>query len=173
MPASDFARRYFDLSNQDPYIQSVARPGQTIIKKMPYEYGAVIGTAAAPLTFANGALTATIITLADSDFILTSLAVCVNIAVNGDMKFNRNLTLQIQDTSTGKFFFSAPTVTSLVAGGGGFPFIFPAPRVIRPNTGLLLTGQNRDTAQAYNQMFITLGGTRIFYAEDRKDLQAA
>lgn len=164
MPASDFAQRYFDLTNQDPYIQSVARPGQTIVKKMPYEYGAVIGNAATPLTLANGALAATITTLADSDFVLTSLAACVNITANGDMKFNRNLTLQIQDTSTGKFFFSAPTVTSLVAGGGGFPFIFPAPRVIRPNTTLLLTGQNRDTAQNYFQMFVILGGTRIFYA---------
>lgn len=167
MAASDFAQRYFDLTNQDPYIQSVARPGQVIVKKMPYEYGTVIGgpAPALPLTLANGAVTATIITLADSDFVLTSIAACVNITVNGDMKFNRNLTLQIQDTSTGKLFFSAPTVTSLVAGGGGFPFIFPAPRVIRPNTGLLLTAQNRDTGQNYNQMFVTLGGTRLFYAK--------
>ena len=52
-----------------------------------------------------------------------------------------------------------------MAGGGGFPFIFPAPRVIRPNTNLLLTALNRDTAQNYVQMFLTLGGTRIFYAE--------
>ena len=28
MAATDFADRYFQLTNQDPYIQSVARPGQ-------------------------------------------------------------------------------------------------------------------------------------------------
>lgn len=162
--------RYAELSNQDPYIQSVKRAGQNILKKMPYEYGGIVGgplsaagVATTPLTLAAGAVQTTVSMQADSDFVLTSLAVAVNITANGDMKFNRNLTLQIQDTSTGKFFFSAPCVTSLVGGGGGFPFIFPAPRVLRPNIVLLLTGQNRDTAVNYNAMFVTLGGTRIFY----------
>jgi hypothetical protein len=164
MAAQDFAQRYFELTNQDPYIQSVARPGQVIVKKMPFNYPAVIGSAAVPLSFANGAQSTTLITLADSDFVLTSLSASVNLTANSDMKFNRNLTLQIQDTSTGKFFFSQPTVVTLVAGGGGFPFIFPAPRVIRPNTGLLITAQNRDNVTNYFQMFVNLGGTRIFYA---------
>jgi hypothetical protein len=163
MPTSSFDQRYFELSNADPYIQSVARPGQTIVKKMPYEYGVVIGSAATPLAV-GATIQAMLITLADSDFILTSLAIGYNLTANSDLKFNRNLTIQIQDTSTGKTFFNVPTVTSLVAGGGGFPFIFPAPRVIRPNTGLLLTAANRDTITNYYQMFVTLGGTRIFYA---------
>lgn len=164
MAGTDFAQRYFELSNQDPYIQSVKRPGATIVKKMSYVYDTTIGTAAQPLTLANGALTVNLTMLADSDFILTYLSACMNLTANGDMKSNRNLTLQILDTSTGKLFFSQPTVTTLVAGGGGFPFIFPAPRVIRPNTTLQLTGQNRDVLQDYNQMFVALGGTRIFYA---------
>lgn len=163
MPANDFAQRYFELTNQDPYIQSVKRPDQVLVKKMPYAYEAFIGTAAVPLTFANGAQVATLTTLADSDFVLTSLAASVNITANGDMKFNRNLTLQILDTATGKSFFNVPTVVTLVAGGGGFPFLFPAPRVIRPNATLILTAQNRDTGQDYNQMFVALGGTRLFY----------
>jgi len=169
MAVSDFAQRYFELSNQDPYVQSVIRPGQLLVKRMPFEYGAVVGGPAPdqPLTLAAGPVQETMITLADSDFVLTSLSICVNITVNGDMKFNRNLTIQIQDTSTGKRFFSAPTVTSLVGGGGGFPFIFPAPRVIRPNTGLLITAQNRDTALNYNAMYVTFGGSRFFYENNR------
>lgn len=163
--ASSFDQRYFELTNQDPYIQSVARPGQTIVKKMPYNYGVTVGSAAVPLTLAAGAQQATLITRSDSDFALTSLAGCVLMTANADMKFNRNLTVQIQDTSTGKTFFSAPTVMALVFGGGGFPLVLPAPRVIRPNTGLLFTVQNRDTGQDYVEMFITLGGTLIFYAE--------
>lgn len=154
-----FAERYFDLSNQDPYIQSVIRPGQVLVKKMPYEYGAVIG----PSLVLNTPMQTTIVTLADSDFALTSLAVGVNQTANGDLKFNRNLTIQITDLSTGKPFFSAPAVTSLVAGGGGFPFVYVAPRVIRPNSGLQIIVNNRDTAVTYYQMFVTLGGTRLFY----------
>jgi hypothetical protein len=160
--ANDFAQRYLDLTNQDPYIQSVARPGAVIVKKMSYVYNVVIGQPQ-PLTLAALTVNASLTTLADSDFVLTYLSACVNITPAGDMKVNRNLTLQIQDTSTGKFFFSAPTVMSLVAGAGGFPFVFPAPRVIRPNTTLQLSAQNRDTAQDYNNMFVALGGTRIFY----------
>lgn len=174
MSESNFAQRYADLSNEDPYIQAVRRPGQTILRTMPYEYGGIVGgplsaagVATTPLTLAAGAVQTTIGMLADSDFVLTSLAVSVNQTANSDMKFNRNLTIQIQDTSTGKLFFSAPAVTSLAGGGGGFPFIFPAPRVLRPNIVLLVTGQNRDTAVNYNAMFVTLGGTRIFYNEDR------
>lgn len=164
--------RYAELSNQDPYIQSVKRPNQNIQKKMPYEYGAIVGgplsvagVATTPLALAAGPVQTAVQIQADSDFVLTSLAIAVNITANGDMKFNRNLTIQIQDTSTGKNFFSAPCVTSLVGGGGGFPFIFPAPRVLRPNIVLLITGQNRDANVNYNAMFVTLGGTRIFYDE--------
>lgn len=159
----NFDQRYFELSNQDPYVQSVKRQGGVLVKKMPYQYGAVVGSAARPLTLANGAITQPLTTLNDSDFAVTSLAVGVNISANADMKFNRNLTIQIQDTATGKFWFSLPVVTSLVAGGGGFPFIFVANRIIRPNSTILITAQNRDTAQDYFQMFVTLGGSRFFY----------
>lgn len=166
MPASAFDQRYFELSNQDPYVQSVRRPGGVIVKKMPYDYGATIGGPApdTPLTFAAGAVNEVMTTLGDSDFVLSSMSASVNATVNGNMLFNRNLTLQIQDLSSGKFFFQVPTVVELVTGGGGFPFEFVAPRVMRPNSSFLLTAQNRDTAQNYNAMFVTFHGTRYFYA---------
>jgi hypothetical protein len=163
MAVADLNNAYLQILANSPYIKSVAKPGRTIAALETYVYNTVIGTAAIPLTLANGPVSSTLDTQADSDFVMTYLSASVNITVNGDMKVNRNLTLQIQDTSTGKLFFSAPTVLTLVAGGGGFPFIFPAPRVINANTTLLFTGQNRDTAQDYNQMFVALGGTRIFY----------
>lgn len=163
MPANDLQTRYLQLAASSDYLRSVIQPGREVVGFEYYAYNAVIGTAALPLSLANGAQQTTLETQADSDFVVTSLSACVNITANGDMKVNRNLTLQIQDTSTGKLFFSQPTVMTLVAGGGGFPFIFPSPRVVRANTTLLLTGQNRDTAVNYNQMFVSLGGTRIYY----------
>lgn len=164
MAANDFQQKYLQILADSPYIRSVAKPGRTILGIETYVYNATVGTAAIPLTLANGAVTATLDTQADSDFVLTYLSASVNITANGDMKVNRNLTLQIQDTSTGKLFFNNPTVMTLVAGAGGFPFIFPAPRVINANTTLLFTVQNRDTTQDYNQAFLALGGSRIFYA---------
>lgn len=160
---NDFQAQYLQLLLSSPYMRSVLKPGRRVRSIETYVYNGVIGTAAVPLTLANGAQTATIDILADSDFVIDYLSACVNVTANGDMKVNRNLTLQIQDLSTGKNFFSQPTVVTLVAGGGGFPFIFPAPRVVNANASLLLTAQNRDTGTNYNQMFVSLGGTRIFY----------
>lgn len=163
MVANAFQQKYLQLLIDSPYIRSVAKPGRTITGLESYVYNTTVGTTALPLTLANGAVQTTLDMQADSDFVMTYLSAAVNITANGDMKVNRNLTLQIQDTSTGKLFFSAPAVMTLVAGGGGFPFIFPAPRVINSNSTLLITVQNRDTAQDYNQAFIAFGGTRIFY----------
>lgn len=161
---NDIQKRYLELAAQSPYLRSVLTPGRQVVDFQSFVYNATIGTAALPLTLANGAQNANLEIQADSDFALTYLSACVNIAANGDMKVNRNLTLQIQDTATGKLFFSQPTVVTLAAGGGGFPFIYLNRRVIRANTTLLLTAQNRDTGQDYNQMFVALGGTRIYYA---------
>lgn len=160
-PASIQAK-YLELLSNSPYIASVRKPGRTIIGMETYVYNVVVGTAGS-LTLGTD-VQATLETQSDSDFVLSYLSACVNITANGDMKSNRNLTLQIQDTSTGKLFFNVPTVMTLVAGGGGFPFIFPAPRVINANATLLFTVRNRDATTNYNQAFLSLGGTRIFYA---------
>lgn len=166
MPAANnvFQRKYMEIVATSPYLASVLKAGRQVIGFETFVYDATIGTAALPLTLANGPQTTTIETHSDSDFVLSYLSACVNITANGDMKFNRNLTLQIQDTSTGKLFFNVPSVMTLVAGGGGFPFVYPAPRVINANVTLQLTAQNRDSGQDYNQMFVAMSGTRIFYA---------
>ena len=165
--APDFGSRYMQLSNQDPYIQSVARQGQAITNRMPYDYPMTIGNAATPLTLAAGALNGFITTLADSDFVVESISASVNLTANSDMKFDRNIVFQLQDTSSGKFFYSAPIVMALGAGAGGYPLKYAAPRVIRPNTTILGTAQNRDTGQDYFSFFLTLHGTRIFYATEQ------
>ncbi len=154
-----FEQKYFEYLQSSPYIQSVKRPGREIVAMETYTYDLVVG---GPLNL-NVDVSNTLITHADSDFIFAMLSASLNISANGDMKYNRNVTLQIQDQSTGKFFFNQPTVITLVGGGGGFPFVYPSPRVVNPNTGLQFTVRNRDTAQNYNQAFFAMLGTRIFY----------
>lgn len=159
---TEFENRYLAMLNNSPYIQAVKRPGQEIVNLEDYTYNVTVGSAATPLVL-NTDIQQTIQTHADSDFVFTYLSACVNISANADMKFNRNLSLQIQDLSTGKFFFNQSTIMTLVAGAGGSPYIYPSPRVIAPNTGLQFTVRNRDIAQNYNQFFAALRGTRIFY----------
>lgn len=164
MAVANIAQKYLDVIASTPYIQSVARPGRQIVKLETFTYNVVIGTAATPLTLANGSVTATLTTQADSDFAFAYMSGGVNISANTGLVYNADLTLQIQDQATGKLFFNQPTLYSLVCGAGGFPFVFPAPRVILPNASLLFTAKNRDTFQDYYQMFLSLTGTKIYYA---------
>lgn len=162
--ANDIEDRYLSLLLNSPYIADVVRPGQTPIKVETFVYNVSVGTAAAPLTLAAGAISANMVTQADSDFVIAYLSGGVTLTAAGDMKFNRNLTLQIQDLASGKFFYSAPMLMALAVGGGGFPFQFMAPRVIRPNSTVQFTAQNRDTTQDYFQMQLTVTGTKLYYA---------
>lgn len=161
---NDFEAQYLDVIANTPYIQSVARAGRRIVKLETFTYNVAIGTAARPLSLANGAVTASLTMQADNDFVFAYLSGGVLINANATFFYDRNLTLQVQDTSTGKLFFNIPTVMGLVVGGGGFPLVYAAPRVILPNTSLLFTAQNRDTGQDYLSMNLALTGTKIYYA---------
>jgi hypothetical protein len=154
-----FQRKYFEVLANSDYIRSIRKPGRELIGLRSYIYNVVVG----PSLLLNVPISTTLETQADSDFALAYLSASANQSANADMQFNRNLTLQIQDLSTGKLFFSAPTVMTLVTGGGGFPYVFPVPRVVNANSQLLFTVNNRDTAVNYNQAFLSLGGIRLFY----------
>lgn len=162
-----FQTKYQQIVNASPYIQSVKRPGEEIDRTSYYAYNTVIGAASQPaivLTL-NTARTLVIETQADSDFVCAGLSAAVqNSLVNGgSLVVGRDVTLQIQDLGSGKNFFSAPTIISLVTGAGGFPYLFPSPRVLKPNTQLAVTVMNRDTANAYENVFVAIHGTRIWY----------
>lgn len=165
-PMNIFQAKALEIVASSAYINAIRRPGRRLVGIRPYIYNVTVG-AQTPLTLANGLVTQTIDTQADSDFALAYLSACVNISVNGDMKVNRNLLLQITDTTTGKNWYNIPTVMTLVAGGGGFPFVYPAQRVIPANTTLLFGVQNRDATQDYNNAFLSLGGIRLFYASNQ------
>lgn len=160
---SKFAEKYLQILAESPYIKAFAKPGRPIRSIQYYCYNLRVGSAAAPLVV-NVPQVGYIETQADSDFITTYMSAGILQLANGVMTFNRNVTVQIEDQSTGKKFFSAPTIMGLVAGAGGFPYVFPAPRVVNPNTNVAITVTNRDTTTSYEAFFLALHGTRIFYA---------
>lgn len=163
MAANIFERKYIELQAAHPYIKSVARPGAPIARLANFTYNVTIGSAATPLTLANGSINQVLTTQSDSDFVFDEMSAGFTAVANGDLMFNRNLTLQIQDLSTGKLFFGAPALIGLVAGAGGFPFKFSSPRVIRANASVQFTGRNLDTITNFFQMKVALHGTKIFY----------
>lgn len=159
--------RYLEVLNSSPYLKSVLQPGRLAVEIEYYCYNGQIGTAAIPLA-PNVPQTVTFDTQADSDFAVTFITGAVQEVANGAMNFNDNVAIQFLDTSTGKTYFSVPTVMGLVSGAGGFPYVLPAPRVIRPNTTIQVTAINRDTVVNGGAgpvtFFFALHGTRIFYA---------
>lgn len=157
---------YLDILNASPYMRSILQPGRRAVEVAYYCYNGQIGNAAVPLAplvpqsvFFD--------TQADSDFAVTFMAAAVIETTNGAAMYNDNVAIQFTDTSTGKSFFNVPTVMGLVTGGGGFPYVLPAPRVIRPNTTLQVTAINRDTivngGAGPVSLYWALHGTRIFY----------
>lgn len=160
--ANEFQTRYLEILKNSPYIQAIAKPGRAIQNIEYYSYNTLIGSAAAPLVNLVPQ-TSTIETQADSDFAITFMSAAVLETVNGIATYNNNITLQIQDLSTGKLFFNIPTVVGLVTGGGGFPFVLPAPRVVASNSQLLFTAMNRDSAINPVGLYIALHGSRIYY----------
>lgn len=168
MPAQldELQSLYLDVLNNSPYMKSILQPGRKAVEIEYYCYNGQIGTAAVPLAV-GVPQTVSFDTQADSDFAVTFMTAACQEVVNGALAYNDNVTLQITDTSTGKTFFNIPTVFGLVTGAGGFPFVLPAPRVIRPNTTISVQATNRDTqvngGSGPVSLLWALHGTRIFY----------
>lgn len=158
-----FEQRALEILASSPYMRAIAIPGRRIAAVQYYAYNTVVGSATSPLV-ANVPQSSTIEIQADSYFALAFMSSAVQLSANSLMQFNVNATLQIQDQSNGKFFFNIPTPLSMVTGAGGFPFVFPASRVLAPNTGLQVTVTNRDGTINPIGAFIDLHGIRIFYA---------
>jgi len=159
---NDFERRYLDILQRTDYISAVARPGKQIVNIDYFVYNVRIGTDAAPIPN-NGTGQGLIEIQSDSDFVLTYISGGNQLAVNGPLVFNYSALLQMQDTGSGKTFFNTPTLMPLVCGAGGFPFLLPSPRVLNPNTNLLITVNNISGVDLFG-CYIALHGSRIFYA---------
>lgn len=165
----DFQAKYLQIMQSSPYLASVLKPGRQVADVQYYAYNGVVGFLTSGANLAAGAPQAQVFsTQADSDFVLTFISAAVQETTGGPMAYNDNITLQIQDLSTGKFFFNVPTTLGLVAGAGGFPFVLPAPRVLNPNTQIAVTATNRDTivngGAGLVNLFYAFHGSRIFYA---------
>lgn len=153
---NEFERRLLDAVQQSAWIASVARPNQKIVDIEYYNYNTFIGAVVA------GTQDQSVIQVqSDSDFAITYMSGAVVIA--GAAVATPIATLQITDTGTGKTFFSAPTLFSLVMGNAGLPFYLPAPRVVAPNTNLQFNFNNIGAAGPAD-VYINLLGARIYYA---------
>jgi|SRR6185312_3282510 len=149
-------RNLLQIARSSDWLASFKRPDKTLIDIQPYIYnGSIQATAAA----AAGQVSIPI--QADSDFVMFAMTGAVINNATGGFILNPYETIQVTDTGSGKTFFSDYTLFGLVFGLAGFPYMLATPRVVAPNTNILVQINNL-SALTYNT-YIAFAGARLYY----------
>lgn len=152
-----FEQAYTRRLMSDTYLRDVARPGRTVLEVASFWYNASF----TGLNLSLATQSALIETQADSDFVVSTIAMTSRRVASNIFDPLPLMTLQITDLSTGKTAFSAPSMMRLVAGDWGMPAKMPAPRVIQPNAVLQVDVTPLNALN--DDAWVSIAGNRIFY----------
>jgi hypothetical protein len=97
---------------------------------------------------------------ADSNFILEKLAYFADIAAAAQTQSTQVLplvTIQIQDTGSGRNLMANPIPIPSIFGFGYLPFVLPKPRIFMRNTTIQITFTNFSAATSYNVQLAFIG----------------
>ncbi len=101
---------------------------------------------------------------ADSDFIWQKALFFADVAgaaqEAGTLVFPL-MTVQIQDTGSGRLFFEQPVPVPSAFGVGALPFILPVPRLFLARSTVLIEVANFSNATTYN-LRLTFAGTKAY-----------
>ena len=101
---------------------------------------------------------------ADSDFELQKLAQFCDIAGAAQTADSRVLplvTVQLQDTGTGRLLFNEAVPIPGIMGDGQIPFILPTTKLFSKNASISVQVANYSAATAYNLRLLLIG-SKIF-----------
>lgn len=152
-----FELAFYRRLMSDSFLKDVARPGRNVLEVQSFWYGAEFDGLHASANSQSDLIE----TQADSDFVCTAISARARVFATQAFDAMPLVWVQVTDQASGKTFFNAPLITRIVAGDFGMPMRLPVPRVILPNSTLQIDVQPVDTR--YDAMWITLGGSRIFY----------
>lgn len=152
-----FEQAYTRRLMSDTYLRDVARPGRTVIEVAPFWYNASY----TGFNLSMATQSALIETQADSDFVVSTIAMTARRAGANNFDPLPLMTLQITDQSTGKTWFNTASVMRLVAGDWGMPAKMPAPRVVQPNAVLQVDVAGLNLIN--DAVWVSIAGNRIFY----------
>jgi hypothetical protein len=99
--------------------------------------------------------------LADSDFKLIKLT---SVSSNSGTQDNvpPRISVQINDSGSGRNLFSSAVPIANVFGTGQLPFIMPIPRIFKARSNVVVTIANLDPAIIYDDLHLSFIGTKIF-----------
>lgn len=159
------ARRLAQLENRSTADNSMAGYSSRFIeagRRDFYAYQAAVNTLAGTV----GAQLQDIISIeADANFYLTKMAATglIGDAAPTAAPFGviPAVSVQINDTGSGRNLFNEPVPLASIGGQAGLPFVLDYPRLVQRNSTLQVTFANLST-QAYSDIFLTLIGFKVY-----------
>jgi hypothetical protein len=175
-PMNEFERRFLEMAQNHVYLHQANAGGPP-----PEYYGYTLQIGSVTDQLASGVThQGQIAVQADAWFLLQYISVGVSVLAGtfGDttqITDGGNLLIQITDTGAGEDLYNIPAgfagMPAILSSGSplsasaGVPYVFPTPRLIPPNTNILVhvtklgnaIGENPDLAGAY----IVFNGARI------------
>ena len=176
-PMNEFERRFLEMAQNHIYLHQANAGGP-----LPEYYGYPLQIGSATDTLTDGITHQGVIAIqSDAWFLLQYLSVGVILPPGSDfgdptqITDGGNLLIQITDTGAGEDLYSTgpgviapPAIVvagSPLAGSAGIPYVFPTPRLIMPNTNILVNVTKLGVAGTENPAvlgaYVMLNGTRI------------
>lgn len=73
------------------------------------------------------------------------------------------VTVQIQDSGSGRLLQNVPVPISSIAGNGQLPFVLPVPRLFKARSTIGVTFANGSAAENYSVLRLAMIGYKTFY----------
>lgn len=103
---------------------------------------------------------------ADSNFTWEKTSVFASLAGATQTQSSQVLpqvTVQIQDSGSGRLLQNIPVQITSMAGNGQLPFVLPVPRVFKARSTVIFTLVNTSAAETYTNLQLSLIGYKSFF----------
>lgn len=103
---------------------------------------------------------------ADSNFTWVKSAVFASLAGAAQTAASLvipDVTLQIQDSGSGRLLQNVAVPITSMAGNGQLPFVLPVPRLFKARSTISFTFANRSAAENYTALALSLIGYKTFF----------
>lgn len=155
---NDAQRRLLQTAKVSDWLAGYARQDKKLLNIETYTYSQNV-TNIGPTASGQGIIQVQ----ADSDFALVEMSGAAINHATGAYVSTPNIITQVTDSGSGKTFFSQFTLFPLVFGLAGFPYMLPSPRIIAPNTNIVIDVNNQDAAITFD-VYYSFFGVRLYYA---------
>lgn len=160
-----FHTQLLDMIEYTDYMATFADPTRQLVDVEPWAY-TIDGEVLSANITATAAQVFKTPMQGENDFVMFGINGFARTAVNPygatALVVNPALLVQISDLSTGRTFFDSPTPMPFIAGQGGFPFLLPGCKIVKPRATLQTTVISAQVV-TWTGFYMTFHGARLWY----------